>query len=144
MLEAEGRALGGTVVLSIPDGSIVEANLNDTQALAILSSNHVQWIDEWSPPQERYGQGQGGGRGGLRASSPGSYDGTGVRAEVMDGNVDAITGISSSGIIFRGSGSPSHGTRPTASTSATGREPGCDRDGSRRTGGLCGLPTFRK
>ena len=88
LLSREIRDIGGQVVLAIPDGYIVEALLTDNQALELLTSNHVQWIDEWSAPEEDMDIGRVIAGADYVLTSPGGYDGTGVRAEVCDGGVD--------------------------------------------------------
>ncbi len=82
------QAVGGQVVLANPQGYIVEATLTDSQAFELMSSNHVQWIDEWSRPEDDMDIGRVVAGADYVQSSPGGYDGSGVRAEVMDGGVD--------------------------------------------------------
>jgi serine protease AprX len=87
-LATEIQAVGGQVVLANPEGYIVEAMLTDSQALALLSSNHLQWIEEWSAPEEDMDNGRIVAGADYVAATPAGYDGTGVRAEVCDGGVD--------------------------------------------------------
>ena len=82
------QAAGGQVVLANPEGYIVEALLTDTQAFELLSSNHLQWIEEWSAPEEDMDNGRIVAGADYVAATPAGYDGTGVRAEVCDGGVD--------------------------------------------------------
>ncbi len=87
-LAAEVQALGGQVVRANDSGYILEADLTDSQVLALLPSNDLQWIDEWSAPEEDMNNGRELAGADYVLSTPGGYDGTGVRAEVMDGGVD--------------------------------------------------------
>jgi hypothetical protein len=88
LLAAEVGAVGGKVLVAHPEGYILEAELTDAQALALLSSNHVQWIDEWGAPEVDMDIGRLIAGADYVESTPGGYDGTGVRAEVFDTFVD--------------------------------------------------------
>jgi hypothetical protein len=135
LLTAEIGMVGGRVVTANAEGYILEADLTDAQVMALLASNHVRWIDEWSAPEEDMNNGREVSGAAYVAATPGGYDGTGVRAEVMDGGVDTdhpdfITpvpihgGVSSTGT--------SHGTctyginfgTGAGSADATGMAPG--------------------
>ena len=112
-LALDVQAVGGQVVVANPEGYIVEALLTDNQALELLSSNHVQWIDEWSAPEEDMDNGRIVSGANYVAATPGTYDGTGVRAEVMDGGVDTDHGDFLSPVPIHGgvsSAGDSHGT----------------------------------
>jgi len=132
-LALEIRAVGGRVDVSNPGGYIVEATLTDAQALDLLPSNHLQWIDEWSAPQDDMDNGRIMAGADYVLGTPGVYDGTGVRAEVMDGNV-LETHSDLGGILLHGSkgGDASHGTPTyginfgdgTGDARATGMVPG--------------------
>jgi hypothetical protein len=87
-LAAEVTAAGGQVALAVDEGYILEAMLTDAQVLALLGSNHVRWIDEWSAPEEDMDIGRIVSGASYVAATPGGYNGTGVRAEVCDGGVD--------------------------------------------------------
>ena len=86
------QAVGGQVVLANPQGYIVEAILTDSQAFDLMSSNHVQWIDEWSAPEEDMDNGRVVAGADYVLATPTGYDGTGVRAEVCDGGIDTDHG----------------------------------------------------
>lgn len=88
ILADEVAAVGGQVVLANPEGYVLEATLNDSQVLALLGSNSVRWVDEWSAPEEDMDNGRIVSGANYVTSTPGGYDGTGVRAEVCDGGVD--------------------------------------------------------
>ena len=107
------QAVGGQVVLSNPEGYIVEATLTDTQVLQLTSSNHVQWIDEWSAPEEDMNNGRIVAGADYVAATPAGYDGTGVRAEVCDGGIDTDHGDFPFPVPIHGAvnvASTSHGT----------------------------------
>jgi len=86
------QGVGGQVVLANPQGYIVEAILTDSQAFDLMSSNHVQWIDEWSAPEDDMDNGRIVAGADYVAATPAGYDGTGVRAEVCDGGIDTDHG----------------------------------------------------
>ena len=88
VLADEVAAAGGRVVLANPEGYVLEAMLTDGQVLALLGSNSVRWVDEWSAPEEDMDNGRIVSGANYVASTPGGYDGTGVRAEVCDSGVD--------------------------------------------------------
>jgi hypothetical protein len=130
-LAAEVAAVGGVVTLANPQGYILEADMTDTQALEILKSNNLLWIDEWSEREADMNNGRIVA-GADYVLGAGGFDGTGVRAEVMDGNVDQDHG-DFTGIMIHGSlsGDNSHGTCTyginfgdgTGSAAATGMVP---------------------
>ncbi len=131
LLTSEVQAVGGQVVLANPQGYIVEAFLTDSQALELLASNHLQWIEMWSAPEEDMDIGRQVAGADYVFGVEG-FDGTGVRAEVMDGNIDTDHG-DFTGLILHGShsGDYSHGTCTyginfgdgTGNSSATGLVP---------------------
>ncbi|MEX1310813.1 MAG: S8 family serine peptidase [Candidatus Sulfomarinibacteraceae bacterium] len=88
LLAAEVDAVGGRVLVAHPEGYILEAELTDAQALTLLASNHVQWIDEWGQPEVDMDIGRMIAGADYVESTPAGYDGTGVRAEVFDTFVD--------------------------------------------------------
>jgi hypothetical protein len=112
-LADEVEAIGGQVVKANPDGYILEADLTDGQVLELLASNSVQWIDEWSAPEEDMNIGRAVAGADYVLATPAGYDGTGVRAEVMDGGIDTDHGDFPSPVPIHGGVSPagtSHGT----------------------------------
>ncbi len=88
LLAAEVEALGARVEVAHPPGYIVEASLTNAQALALLASNHLQWIDVWGAPEVDMDNGRVVAGADYVEATPGGYDGTGVRAEVFDTFVD--------------------------------------------------------
>jgi hypothetical protein len=130
-LADEVAAVGGTITLANPEGYIVEADLTDSQALELLKSNNLQWMDEWSEPEDDMNNGRVVS-GADHVFGAGGFDGTGVRAEVMDGNVDQNHGDFAT-LVLHGtvSGDDSHGTCTyginfgdgTGSAAATGMVP---------------------
>jgi hypothetical protein len=134
-LAVEIQTVGGRVVSANPEGYIVEALLTDAQALDLLSSNHLQWIDEWSAPEEDMDNGRIVAGADYVAAVPAGYDGTGVRAEVCDGGVDTDHPDFRSPVPIHGgvnSAGDSHGTctyginfgNGSGSAAATGMVPG--------------------
>jgi hypothetical protein len=85
-LAAEVRAVGGRVVRQTPHGFLLEAELDGAQARALLASSHLQWIEPWSAPETDMDNGRVVS-GASYVSSVGGYDGSGVRAEVMDSGI---------------------------------------------------------
>ncbi len=110
ILASKVQALGGEILNQIPDGFIVAVKLNPEQLIKVIAFDEVLGID-------RLGQRETDMNivrqlmGGDYVESKGGWDGTGVRAEVMDGNLDASTNWTYSPI-WHGShsGSSSHGT----------------------------------
>ena len=104
------RLLGGEVLAQIPDGFILEVQLNPAQLLAVLSMNEVLGLDRRGERETDMNVVRQK-MGGDYVESMGGWDGTGVRAEVMDGNLDTSSNWTHSPI-WHGShsGSSSHGT----------------------------------
>ena len=105
--------LGGKVDLTIPQGYRMEATLTADQLLAVAKMNEVLFIDRWSAPEPDMDIVRSIGGANFIETTLG-YTGTGVRAEVMDGNV-LDTHSDFQGVpppIFHGtrSGDPGHGT----------------------------------
>jgi len=103
-------AMDAEVISAIPQGWIVDARLTPGQLLAVVARNEVVGIDRMGDPEtdmnivrQKMGADYIEGIGG--------WDGTGVRAEVMDGNLATGSWITHS-TIWHGahSGSTSHGT----------------------------------
>ena len=86
-LAADVIAVGGSVILQTPNGYLIEALLNGPQALEILDSDNLQWMELWTPAEDDMDIGRIVS-GADDIETLGGYDGTGVRGEVMDGNVE--------------------------------------------------------
>jgi hypothetical protein len=109
-LASEIVAAGGEIVSQTPHGYLLEAMLTSAQALALLHSNNLQWLEPWMAPSDDMDN----ARVVLGADSieiSAGYDGSGVRAEVMDSGV-MQTHQDFDGILFHG-GSPSSGDHGT-------------------------------
>lgn len=116
------NAIGGEVVAMIPDGFIIEAALDGAQLLAIARMHEVLFIDEWSPPQDDMNIAREIG-GANFVQSVAGFDGAGVRAEVMDGNLlSTHVDFQTNPPLFHGSrsGDASHGTPTYGINFATG------------------------
>lgn len=83
LLARDVRAAGGEVVEAIPHGFILDAMLTLDQIVAIARSEHLAWLDRWSPPgndMDLVRQQDGADY----VESVAGYSGQGVRGEVMD------------------------------------------------------------
>ncbi len=124
-LASEVAGVGGSIVLQTPNGYLLEALLTGSQALEILDSDHLQWMELWTPPEDDMDIGRIVS-GADDIESVGGYDGTGVRGEVMDGNVEQGH-QDFDGILIHGptpAGDASHGTSTFGIVFGNG-----DRDG---------------
>lgn len=83
LLADEVRALGGRVDLSTPNGYLLDATLTPEQLLRIAHSDHLLWLDRWSPPETDMDivRQQDGAN---YIESVRGYSGQGVNGEVMD------------------------------------------------------------
>ena len=110
ILAAEVRGIGGRVELETPNGSILDATLTHDQVLAIARSQHLLWLDRWSPPENDMDIVRQQ-CGADYVESVGGYSGQGVSGEVMDGGV-MQTHQDFDGISIHGpsASSDSHGT----------------------------------
>jgi subtilase family protein len=104
-------SLGGTVNASIEQGWILEATLTPEQLLQIAGLPEVLGIDRWSLPETDMNVVRNV-MGANYIETMGGYTGTGVRAEVMDGNLDTNNSAWKFPPVIHGSisGSNSHGT----------------------------------
>lgn len=148
-LAREIEVAGGRVERATPNGYWVEATLTAEEAVRMLASDHVQWLEPWSPFEEDMDIARDFSAANYVESVAG-FNGTGVRGEVMDGGVqedhqdfDGILihgpapgvdnhGTATYGIVF------GNGTRDTPSdgdANATGHLP-------RAQGYFAGYPTL--
>jgi serine protease AprX len=85
------RAMGGRVVVSDPDGILVEAEISSKHTLAIAAMPQVLWIDASKPMELDYDiANQQGGATFLQALPPDplpglNYTGLGIRGHIMEG-----------------------------------------------------------
>jgi hypothetical protein len=115
--ETVGRRIsemGGKVDLTIPEGFRFEATLTAAQLLEVAKMNEVMFIDRWSAPEADMDIARATGGANFIETTLG-YNGQGVRAEVMDGNIlDAHNDFQASpSILFHGAHSDpdvSHGS----------------------------------
>jgi hypothetical protein len=124
-LAADVAAAGGSVVLETANGYLLEALLDGPQARQVLMSDHLQWLELWTPREDDMDIGRIVS-GADDIETAGGYDGTGVRGEVMDGNVEQ-SHQDFDGILIHGptpSGDASHGTSTYGIVFGNG-----DRDG---------------
>ena len=103
------ETLGGSVVKLNPQGYQIEAMLTASEALKLTHSDHLLWLQLWTPPEDdmdivRIVS------GANYVDTVAGYDGTGVRGEVLDGGTDLdhqdFDGILTHGIVNNGN----HGT----------------------------------
>lgn len=107
--------LGGTVQLVQPEGFRMEATLDAAQLLQIAGMNEILFIDAWGEPGEDMNLVREI-TGANYVETVAGFTGTGVRGEVMDGNVrDTHVAFASRPLIFHGSrsGDMDHGTGTT-------------------------------
>jgi hypothetical protein len=138
-LATEVVEVGGQVITAEPPGYIVEAMLTDGQALELLSSNNLQWLEEWTPVGVDMDNGRVVAGADYLLELPSisgiRYDGSGVRAEVMDTYVDSDHPDFINPVPIHGAvqpAGPSHGTsvyginfgNGSGSATATGMVPG--------------------
>jgi hypothetical protein len=104
-------ALGGTINNQIEQGWVLEATLTPQQLLEVAALPEIVGIDRWSEPEDDMDKVRTI-MGGNYVESMGGYTGNGVRAEVMDGNLDTSNSAWKYPPIIHGSrsGSSSHGT----------------------------------
>jgi hypothetical protein len=104
-------SVGGVVNAQIDQGWIIEATLTPEQLLQIVALPEVLGVDRWSLPETDMNIVRTM-MGANYVETMGGYTGTGVRAEVMDGNLDANNSAWKFPPIIHGSrsGSNSHGT----------------------------------
>jgi hypothetical protein len=115
-------ALGGTVDQITPEGFVMQATLNGAQLLEVARLDQVMFIDPWSAPEADMNLAREIS-GANYIESLGGLDGTGVRGEVMDGNVlDTHGDLQLHPVIFHGArgGDASHGTSTTGIVFGTG------------------------
>ncbi len=134
LLASEVVSAGGTVVLDPPHGYRLDAVLSLEQVVRIARSEHLLWLDRWSPPENDMDivREQDGAD---YIESVAGYSGQGVRGEVMDGGVET-THMDFDGIQIHGPapGLDSHGTATYGIVFGNG-----DRDGdgdAKATGNL--------
>jgi len=104
-------AKGGTVGTLSPRGFRLEATLTPRQLLHVVRMDEVLFIDRWSPPQPAMDIARQIG-GADYVESVAGYTGAGVRAEIMDQNLDeAHPDFAATPPIFHGprTGPTSHG-----------------------------------
>jgi len=139
-LAQDVTAIGGSVVLQNAKGYLMEAELDADQALELLHSNSLNWLELWAAEEEDMDLGREL-YGANYIESVGGYDGTGVRAEVQDSGIDP-NHQDFDGILIHG-GTPnwsSHGTATYGIVFGNG-----DRDGdgqARATGFLPGAQGY--
>ncbi|MEZ6014669.1 MAG: S8 family serine peptidase [Planctomycetota bacterium] len=112
---ARVKALGAEVVWSIEEGFRFDALLSPEQMQLVASWDEVLWIDRWTAPEVDMDKVRVDG-GANQVELVAGFNGTGVRAECMDGNVLAThPDLISRTMIFHGpnSGDASHGTPVT-------------------------------
>lgn len=80
------QELGASVERMNPQGWILEATLRPDQLMAVLHRSEVLGVDRWSAPESDMDNVRAV-MGGNYVEGFGGYDGTGVRAEVMDSNL---------------------------------------------------------
>ena len=105
------QAMGGDILSAIPDGWIVDVRLSPEQLLQVLALNEVLGVDRMGDPEEDMNVVRQK-MGADYVEGIGGWDGTGVRAEVMDGCLSLSGGFWTNTPIIHGgqSGSTSHGT----------------------------------
>lgn len=106
------RALGGVVNAMSPDGSLLEATLDEPQLREILHLPEVLFVDRWGEPEVDMNIAREIG-GANFVENVGGFTGEGVRAEVMDTNIlSTHQDFQDPPPVFHGqhSGSTSHGT----------------------------------
>jgi hypothetical protein len=126
-------ATGGTVVLQTPNGYLIEAELTPAQAMAVLHSDSLQWLQPWQPD----GDDMDNVRvvsGANQVESVGGYDGTGVVAEVMDSGT-MLTHPDFDGILVHGP-TPSLGDHGTCTYGIVFGNGDRDGDGDPRALGM--------
>ncbi|MEM9378978.1 MAG: S8 family serine peptidase [Planctomycetota bacterium] len=112
---ARVTALGGDVVWMIDEGFRFDAVLNAEQLVTVAGWDEVLWIDRWSAPEYDMDKVRIDGGANVLEGLTG-FTGAGVRAEVMDGNVDTNhDDLQSNPVLLHGprTGSQSHGTPVT-------------------------------
>ncbi len=87
VLAAHVEALGGTVEFMIDEGYVLEATLSEAQLLDVLRQPEVLGVDRWSEPEDDMDIVRNL-MGGDYVEGLTGFDGTGVRAEVMDSGFD--------------------------------------------------------
>ncbi|MBV9209890.1 MAG: FG-GAP repeat protein [Acidobacteria bacterium] len=108
------KEMGGTVEQTIPQGFRIEATLTPAQLLEVSKMNEVLFIDRWSAPEADMDIVRSVGGANFIENTLG-FNGQGVRAEVMDGNMLATHQDFQDGLatLFHGAHSDpdvSHGT----------------------------------
>ncbi len=105
------RALGGTIDANYPEGFLLQATLTPEQLRRVIRWDEVLFVDRWSAPEDDMDIARELSGANLVETIEG-FTGHGVRAEVMDGNVNEDHPDLVGGIILHGgkSGSANHGT----------------------------------
>ncbi len=104
--------IGGTVEAMIPQGLVLEATLSPAQLVEVLHMSEVLGVDRWSAPEDDMDIVRARmGADYIEATTYG-FSGQGVRAEVMDGNLDSNHPDWANAPLWHGSrgGDDSHGT----------------------------------
>ncbi len=115
------EAMGGTIDANYPDGYLLQATLTSDQLQSVIEWDEVLYVDRWSPPEDDMDLAREIGGANLIEGIEG-FTGQGVRAEVMDGNVNEEHPELMGGVIIHrsGSGSVNHGTSTTGVNFADG------------------------
>ncbi len=115
-LVTELTSLGASVVLSTAGNYLVHASMTPEQVAQAAELGEVLHIDAWSAPESDMDKVRIISGADFLESTIG-FTGTGVRGEVMDGNVDDThPDLKNRGILFHGprsSDDPFHGTATT-------------------------------
>ena len=109
------EALGGRVELIVPLGFRMEAWMTSDQLLEVVAMDQVLFIDRWTPAETDMDLVREFGGADFVEDMAG-FDGTGVRGEVMDGNVrETHVDFQLKPLLLHGSksGDPNHGTSTT-------------------------------
>ncbi|HEX9794323.1 MAG TPA: S8 family serine peptidase [Planctomycetota bacterium] len=105
------EALGGTIDLANAEGWVLDATLDAGQLLQVAAMPEVLGVDRWSAPESDMNIVRSK-MGADYVEVQGGYTGNGVRAEVMDGNLNTGLAAWKFAPILHGSrsGDDSHGT----------------------------------
>ncbi len=115
--------VGGRLVLTVPEGFVLDAMLSPEQVLQVAALDEVAHLDEWSPPEADDDQVREIGGADFLEKLTG-FTGQGVRAEVLDVGVRTTHSEFQNSLLSHGNQTiGSHGTSTTGINFAKGINP---------------------
>jgi serine protease AprX len=112
-------AMGARLVAASESTHLVTADVTAENTLELASSDAVQWIDRWSPPEDDMNVAREF-HGANYLESVAGYTGAGVRVEVLDGGCDTTHPDMQSFLLHGSNNASAHGTCTSGIVVGTG------------------------